>query len=169
MEWISYIEETYREQDAEGYEILPIFANPAPIEAIVSAEARLGNQFPEDLRSLLRATNGIQESMRTDNWQGVMGYLIWPVALIESRNLFFRSFEGYQEVLKPFDNLLFFADAGNGDQFGYSLDDAETRGTEIYTWDHEDDRRICIAPSLRVFIRGWVLGEIRLGRLGERK
>jgi hypothetical protein len=162
MEWLSYINEIYREQETVGYDTSPVFNDPVSVEAITDVEMRLGNQFPEELRTLLQATNGVEEWMKTDKWQGAIGYLIWPLELIQKHNLFFRSYEGYRDILEPFDNLLFFADAGNGDSFGFCAIDRDTSETGIYVWHHEDDRRVPIAASLREFIRGWILGNIQI-------
>ncbi|MNG40245.1 hypothetical protein D3C84_1287410 [compost metagenome] len=67
-------------------------------------------------------------------------------------------FAGYE----PFDSLLFVADAGNGDLFGYSIVDGAIPKEDIYTWNHEDDSRTWVAPSLKQFIEGWLKGEISI-------
>ncbi len=58
--------------------------------------------------------------------------------------------------------LLFFADAGNGDQFAYSVTGGAIRREDIYVWDHEDDSRRCVAPSLLRYLEWWLSGKIHL-------
>lgn len=61
----------------------------------------------------------------------------------------------------PFDCLLFFADAGNGEQFAYSIQDGLIRKDDIYVWNHEDDSRTWVAPSLKKFIQWGLEGIIK--------
>jgi hypothetical protein len=42
--------------------------------------------------------------------------LVWPVERVKKDNLEFRSDPDFASLYMPFDPLLFFADAGNGDQ-----------------------------------------------------
>ncbi len=57
----------------------------------------------------------------------------------------------------PFDCLLFFADGGNGDLFGYSILNGIVQRDDIYVWNHENDSRTWVAPSLKIF--SGVVGE----------
>ncbi len=76
-------------------------------------------------------------------------------------NLFYRNFEDYRDIYMPFDNLLFFSDAGNGDLFCYAiLKNGTIEKTDIYVWNHEDDSRTWVAASLKHFIEGWITSEI---------
>src|SRR5690606_32408843 len=79
-------------------------------EAVISdAEASLGGALPDDLRSLLEESNGVS---------GRFGLgLVWPIERIVSDNVLFRTNPDFVDLYMPFDPLLFFADAGNGDQF----------------------------------------------------
>ncbi len=52
----------------------------------------------------------------------------------------------------PFDSLLFFGEAGNGDQFFYRILDGHVRDADVYLWDHETDSRTWGAPSLVAFL-----------------
>ena len=61
---------------------------------------------------------------------------------------------------KTFDMFLFFADAGNGDLFGYRIENGRIPTTEVYAWDHEDDTNKIIAPSLKDYLRDWLQGTI---------
>ena len=84
--------------------------NPsASEEDIVSAETKLAVSFPEELRSLLKESNGVI---------GPIGLgLIWTTQEIVENNLAFRNNEEYGDLYMPFDCLLFFSDSGCGDQY----------------------------------------------------
>jgi cell wall assembly regulator SMI1 len=87
------------------------FTEPATDEAIAQAEQKLGVGLPDDLAALLRESNGVT---------GEYGLgVIWPVERIASDNALFRA--SFRDVYMPFEGLLFFADAGNGDQFVFPL------------------------------------------------
>ncbi|MEV5283286.1 SMI1/KNR4 family protein [Streptomyces sp. NPDC051994] len=57
----------------------------------------------------------------------------------------------------PFDALLFFADAGNGDLFALL---ATIDRPDVFVWNHEDDSRTCAAPSLAEYLRRRLTGQI---------
>jgi SMI1-KNR4 cell-wall len=59
----------------------------------------------------------------------------------------------------PFDPLLFFADAGNGDQFAFLW---KPRRDEIFVWDHESDSRSWVAGSLHQYLQWWLDGTLRI-------
>ena len=61
----------------------------------------------------------------------------------------------------PFNNLLFFADAGNGDKFGFPISLDGTIRKDVFAWNHEDDSRSWCAPSLRTFIQWWHEGKVK--------
>lgn len=119
------------------------------------AEERLGLAFPEPLRAILRETNGVE---------GEYGLaLLWPLESIVKQNLQFRNEPSFKKLYMPFDNFLFFGDAGNGDQFGFPI---VANGTiprnDIFAWNHEDDSRVWVAPSLALYFEWWVSGKIQL-------
>ena len=60
----------------------------------------------------------------------------------------------------PFDNLIFFADAGNGDQFAFPIVSGEVRQNKVFVWDHEDDSRRWVAPSLQSYLEWWLTGKL---------
>ena len=162
MDWIPFITEIFLKQDCSDWVLTPVFAEPALIEDIELVEGILEIAFPEELRSFLLATNGLRERMKTDKWEGDVGYVVWSIEQIEKENLFLRSYEDYRDVYMPFDHLLFVAPAGNGDLFGYSILNGKIRRTDIFAWNHEDDSRVWEAPSLQRFIEWWKLGKIKL-------
>lgn len=55
--------------------------------------------------------------------------------------MIFRQSVDFRELYMPFDCLLFIADAGNGDQFAYSIVGGAIRRDDIFAWDHENDSR----------------------------
>ena len=58
----------------------------------------------------------------------------------------------------PFSGLVFLADAGNGDQFFLSL----SGNQEVYVWDHENDSRTWVAPTVLVFLKAWMSGDLAI-------
>ncbi len=122
---------------------------------ITSAESDLNLQFPSALKSLLSEANGIQG----EYGQG----LLWNVRQIVESNLEFRQTVDFKELYMPFDPLLFFADNGGGDQFAFRILAGKIRNEDIFVWNHEDDSRTWVAPSLQDFYRRWLTGEIEVG------
>lgn len=129
------------------------FQSPALDLEIINTEQSLEISLPDDLKNLLKESNGIFDKY---------GDLIWSVKRIKTDNLEFRLTEDFKELYMPFDCLLFFADAGNGDQFAYTILDKEIRRNDIFVWNHEDDSRTWIASTLKQFIEKWIKGEISI-------
>lgn len=124
------------------------FHPPPPAEALSATEASLGHPLPNDLGQVLAESDGID---------GTYGLgLVWNIDRIRRDNIEFRTNERFRELYLSFDGLVFFADAGNGDQFALSL----TGNCAVYVWDHENDNRTWIAPSVMVYLEGWMTGRI---------
>jgi hypothetical protein len=121
------------------------FADPASDDEIAAAEKSLGLSLPPSLRVLLKETNGVNGRY--------CDALVWSAATIASENLAFR--KDFRDLYMPFDGLLFFGDAGNGDQFAYPLlnNTAEVQRLDIFIWDHETDCRKWVARSLQDHFR----------------
>jgi hypothetical protein len=130
------------------------YAAPASLEEIDKVEQVLNVKFPEELRNLLCETNGVKGEYKID--------LIWSLYRIKSDNELFRNNTDFKELFMPFDHLLFFADAGNGDQFAYSILNGAIRKNDVYVWNHEDDSRTWVAPSMKKFIEWWSDGTIKV-------
>lgn len=119
------------------------------------AERQLGQPLPAELASLLAETNGVE---------GEYGLgLVWPVDRIIKENLPLRG-DGhlaqlYRSLFMPFDPLLFFADAGNGDMFALV---PHTGNPDVYAWDHENDSRTWVAPGLGQYLEWWLDERISL-------
>ena len=126
------------------------FREPAAPEAIQTAEARLGAPLPNELRELLSETDGVV---------GEHGLgLVWAADRIGEDNAHFRSNPNFSDLYLPFEGLVFFSDAGNGDQFAISLRGAQ----DVFMWDHEDDSRIWVASTILDFLRRRMTGELTI-------
>jgi hypothetical protein len=121
---------------------------------ITSLEKAVGVVIPDNLKQLLTESNGVLGKYELR--------LIWPVEEIIKRNVKMRTDPIYHESYMPFDNLLFFADAGNGDQFGFRIIQGKIKGPDVFSWNHEDDSRMWVAPSLQLYLEWWLTGKIKL-------
>ncbi len=129
------------------------FLPGATPEQIAEVETALGVALPEALKSLLSEANGIMGEYAIP--------LIWPTDRLISRNREMRTPVMRANYL-PLDHLLFFTDAGNGDQFAFGVIEGEVKYERIYVWDHEDDSRACLAFSLKDFLGRWLSGKLKL-------
>jgi len=119
---------------------------------IKRAEKVIGVLFPNDLRACLLESDGLE---------GEYGLgLIWSLTRIVRENQRFREEEEFKELYMPFDCLLFFADAGNGDQFAFPIQDGKVRRGDVFVWNHEDDSRAWVAPSLSEYLEWWLNGKL---------
>ncbi|MED4455006.1 SMI1/KNR4 family protein [Metabacillus fastidiosus] len=143
--WKNYIHSISKEYN---------FRDPAVESEITQIKEELNVELPEKLLGLYDETNGVFD--RFDD------SLIWSTQQIVEENLFYRNDEEYKNIFMPFDHLLFFAPAGNGDLFGYAILNGHIQKDDIYVWDHEDDSRRWIASSLEEFIKGWITSEISI-------
>lgn len=119
-------------------------AAPAALTALAEAERALGLALPAELRSLLSECDGVRDRYATP--------VVWPAGEIAERNREFRTKPEFRSLYMPFDAMLFFGDAGNGDQFFYRVLDGEVRDPDVYVWDHETDGRIWRAARLEPFL-----------------
>jgi hypothetical protein len=128
-----------------------VFQPPASESSLLRCVTVLGHPLPADLASLLRESNGIVGEYGAG--------LIWSADRIVSENQTLREDTGLATLYMPFDPLLFFADAGNGDLFALlSLIDRP----DVFVWNHEDDSRTWVAPSLDKYLEWWLTGQIQL-------
>ena len=127
---------------------------PAKGNEVQEAETSLGVLFPKELKDLLQASNGID---------GPYGLgLIWNANRIQKDNLRFRQLPEFKELYMPFEHLLFFADAGNGDQFAFGILNGKVRNRDVFVWNHENDSREWVAPSLDVYLEWWLNGKLKV-------
>lgn len=126
------------------------FGPPASADAIAACEAELGVALPDHLRQVLAEADGIE---------GEYGLgLLWSTRRIADENRRFRNDNGLRELYMPFTGLAFFADAGNGDRFAVSLHGNH----EVYAWNHEDDSRIWVAPTVMHYLEHWITGTLTI-------
>jgi SMI1-KNR4 cell-wall len=124
------------------------FQPPATEQQLVSCEQTLGHPCPEELRALLLETDGIEGEYGVD--------VLWNAQRIGEDNASFRNNPDFYELYMPFDSLVFFADAGDGNQFAVA-----TRGNfEIYEWNHENDSRMWVASSVVRFLEDFMTGKL---------
>ncbi len=130
------------------------FHPPALLHQVEDAESNLGVLLPEELKSLLQESDGIKGSY------GIS--LIWNIQRIQQDNLNFRQIPDFKELYMPFDHLLFFADAGDGDQFAFGILNGEIRNPDIFVWNHENDSRQWVAASLDIYLEWWLQGKLKV-------
>ncbi|MGG0459093.1 SMI1/KNR4 family protein [Bacillus mycoides] len=127
--------------------------NPATKDELTEVQKYLHVELPNDLSHLLQETNGIE---------GEYGDFIWDASRIKTENMNMRNTVVFKDLYMPFDCLLFFADSGNGDLFGYSILNGIVQRDDIYVWNHENDSRTWFAPSLKTFMKWWGSGKITI-------
>lgn len=126
------------------------FSAPATSDEVRACEAQLGHDLPDGLRQLLGETNGIE---------GEYGLgLLWSARRIGEDNARFRDSPDFRQLYMPFEGLVFFSDAGNGDQFAVAL----SGNNEVFVWDHEDDSRKWIAFTVMRFLEDWMTGRLAI-------
>jgi hypothetical protein len=129
-------------------------SEPVNIDALADAEERLGLMLPDDLRSLLHESDGINGAGR--------GEPVWPVERIAEENLLLRS-AGSTPALPDGadDDLLFFGDAGQGQLFAYELDSGgEVSDPDVFVWQAGSGEAVWIASDLQSLLDDWVRGEL---------
>ncbi|PGE91384.1 SMI1/KNR4 family protein, partial [Bacillus toyonensis] len=124
------------------------FNTPATEATITKIEDMFQVKLPDELKYFLCETNGVEYSEFNLT-------LVWNTDRIQKENYDMRSEKFFKEMYMPFDSLLFIADAGNGDLFGYRVLNGLIDNYDIYIWNHENDSRTWIAPSLQIFIEWW--------------
>ncbi|PFU37953.1 SMI1/KNR4 family protein [Bacillus cereus] len=127
--------------------------NPATKDELAEVQKNLQLELPNDLYQLLQETNGVE---------GEYGQFIWDASKIKIENMNMRNIFDFKDLYMPFDCLLFFADGGNGDLFGYSILNGIVQRDDIYVWNHENDSRTWVAPSLKIFMVWWESGKITI-------
>ena len=73
-------------------------------------------------------------------------------------NIRFRTDAELAQLYMPFDPVLFFADAGNGDQFALILPPVDR--DDVFTWNHEDNSRTWGAANVEMYLRWWASGSL---------
>jgi SMI1/KNR4 family protein SUKH-1 len=121
-------------------------AEPATANAVRSVEDALGCTLPHSLRQLLLETNGLTGEYELE--------VVMSAEEIVEENTMMRSTEDFVELYMPFDHLLFFGRAGNGDLFAFPINGRQASDRNVFLWDHEDDSRVATSASLERYLRG---------------
>ncbi len=160
MNWIELIREAYNHRVGLGPKSTPVFHPPALSQEIDECERRLGVIFPAELRELLSQTDGVTERLSTVRGEIDVGSFLFSTEKMLEINTFQRTQTG--DYTMPLDCLLFVAEDGIGDYFGFAVVKRRVPHSRIYFWNHEDDSRLSIAPSLSYFIENWLNGTIKV-------
>ncbi len=159
IDWLSFVKDIYTRANTDGkHKSHPVFHPSASLQDIKKCEKRLGVIFPSELKCLLHQTNGISESLNTVKGEINSGYFVLSIERLLETNQSLRA----QDYNMPLNCLLFFAEDGIGDYFGFAIAKGKVLNSRIYFWDHEDDSRQSIAPTLKYFIENWLLGKIKV-------
>ena len=112
---------------------------------MAQAEAAVGYPFPEELKALLRETDG-------DHW------LLWSAReIMENAKLlpgFLDGCDTFEEYLEKVARHIFFAGNGCGDYYCYRvLPDGQVDSSQIYIWEHEIFEHHVVARDIPDLIR----------------
>ena len=124
---------------------------PASPAALDDASNRLGHPLPTELAALYQEVSRVQGEFELG--------LVWPIERVVKENLALREDADLARLYMPFDALLFFGDAGNGDLFGLV---PHTGRPDVFAWNHEDDSRTWVAPGLAKYLEWWQTDRIKL-------
>ena len=130
-----------------------VLSEPVSARKLNNTEAKLGYRLPNELRELLQESNGIY--LQRAEWQ-----LILKIEDLQKDNLHMWRAKWLHSYM-PLSNLLFFGAAGNGDLFAFPISRGGEVKSDVFVWNHEDDSRLCCAPSLRTFLLWWHERKIR--------
>ena len=131
------------------------FSEPASSAELAEVEQAVGMPLPQDLRSLLQETNGLDVSFRfagLENEAPLLISLIWSTHEIIEKNTMYHSFDEGEKV-RILTDLYFFASEPNGDPIAFPFRNGRADETSTVTISHEDyrDRRV-EAWSLRDYL-----------------
>lgn len=102
---------------------------PCPEKKITEAEQYVGFPFPEELKALLRETNG-------DHWLLLSAEEI--IDHVKTNREIFPEYLEPDEFQEKINRYVFFAANGCGDYYCYRvLPNGETDASAIYIWEHE--------------------------------
>jgi hypothetical protein len=154
MKWQKFIQNLKPVDEEIKYQL----RQPCDIKSLVAIETEFQIDLSDELKSLYQESDGILELLGDQE----IGTLIWLAEYLIKENKSYRETADFKDLYMPFDSLLFFGDAGNGDCFGYSILNGAIQKLDVFTWNHEDDSRTWVAPNLEKFIEWWVEGKINV-------
>lgn len=129
------------------------FNKPAFENEIDKVEELFNVKLPEELRQIMLETNGVKGSYDLG--------MVWSLDLIINENMRYRD-DFFKEYYMPFDNLIFFAESGIGDLFGFPVVRDGFCKDDVFVWNHENDSRKWIAPSVSKYIEWSLNGLIKI-------
>lgn len=125
---------------------------PCPEEEIQRAEKYVGFSFPEELKALLRETNG-------DHWFLLSAERI--ISHVKENREIFPEYLAPDEFEEKVNRFVFFATNGCGDYYCYRvLKNGETDASAIYIWEHELFEIREVAKSLAELITKYYNDEV---------
>ena len=110
-----------------------------------ACEAELGSPFPQELRSLYLASDGVWDE--PGQW-----FVIWPLAEVVERNRLAHDVEGPNRR-----EWIGFGDDGTGRQFCVD----RQGGNAVYDWSSIDQAATRLAEGVAEFWAAWVAGSLR--------
>ncbi|WP_145149556.1 MULTISPECIES: SMI1/KNR4 family protein [Paenibacillus] len=129
------------------------FSPPASGDDIAKVEDSLQVTLPRELKEILLETNGVRAIYDLG--------LIWSVDRIKNENKHYRD-DHFQEYYMPFDNLIFFGESGIGDLFAFPVTGDGTCRDDVFVWNHENDSRKWVAPSVSKYLEWTLEGKIKI-------
>lgn len=121
------------------------FSQPADEEDINAIAAAFGVQVPAELADFLKETNGD-------------GGFILSAQQIVTVNEELR--QANRDTCMPLNCLLFVAENGCGDYYGYPVINGQIKQDRLFFWYHETDDRNWVAGSLKELLTKYYRGEI---------
>lgn len=122
------------------------FFPPVLPGALAAAEVALGCPLPEDLKQLYAQTDGLFVHHGTN--------LVMPLQAAVEENETLRYSPDLRELYMPFNHMLVFGGAGNGDLYFFPMHADGFLAPEVFIWDHETDSRTFFAANLKsLFLR----------------
>jgi len=129
------------------------FSTPTTKNEIDKVESLLNVTLPQELKEIMLETNGVKGSYELG--------LIWPLDRIINENKHYR--DGFlEEYYMPFENLVFFAESGIGDLFAFPVSQNRVCRDDVFVWNHENDSRMWVAPSVTKYVEWWLNGIIKI-------
>lgn len=114
---------------------------PCSETEIEDAERYVGYPFPEELKDLLRETNG-------DRWLLLSADRMIEIVRL-NREILSEAFDDADEFAEKVDRHIFFATNGCGDYYCYRvLTDGEVDASAIYIWEHETFEHHIVAKDI---------------------
>ncbi|MBP1994441.1 SMI1/KNR4 family protein [Paenibacillus eucommiae] len=129
------------------------FTGPASTDDIIAVEKQFGVKLPEEYKGIILETNGVKESYELG--------LIWSLERVIEENLRYRE-QFFKTYYMPFDSLLFFAESGIGDLFAFPIINQIVCKEDVFVWNHDDDSRRWVAPSVSKYVEWWLNGCIKI-------